>query len=666
MNIMHIALGGCLRAPPVHYGRTPDTGGHIAYVLGASLHQADLPGVGRVDIVTRAFEGYGPDYAKPVEQVSPGVTVIRLRSQTGGYLSKEGLWCELASIEQSLVRHIDKNGRPDVLHAHFADAAEIALKVGQRFGIPVVYTPHSLALQKAERDGAEPRRLAAEKDAIGQAAAIIVSSRDEAERQICDYDPSAIGRVHKIRPGLPDPARDQSVVAALDLLGSDLTDPKRPVVLAIARPVAKKNLLGLIEAFATNSTLRNLANLVILAGQHDSCAEDSAVLEKLIAARDRLGLRGIMSLPVRHTREQAWSLYKLAASSKGVFVNPAFFEPFGLTLLEAAAAGLPVVATRNGGALEIVETLENGIAVDPRDHGQIADACLTLIRTPSLWERASRNGLDGLTAFSWETYARQSVDLYRDLAKGAAEGLVTQSCPLVVCDIDNTLTGCVHSAAKFASWVRRGRYPFVVATGRTLVEARSILRAWDLPTPAAYITSVGSEIYRTGPNGLMLWQAYSARLAADWDRPSVKNCLDALGVIWQPALDQNPAKLSLFGDAKEALRIEATLAAERLKARVIASHGRLIDVMPISAGKANAIAALAAEYGLGMEDCIACGDSGNDLDMLTLCGTAIVVGNATAELSHMAPRPGLLRVTRHHAAGVLQGLEQAGLVMSSP
>ena len=80
-----------------------------------------------------------------------------------------------------------------------------------------------------------------------------------------------------------------------------------------------------------------------------------------------------------------------------------------------------------------------------------------------------------------------------------------------------------------------------------------------------------------------------------------------------------------------------------------------------TARKAAAITAYAARVGLTLADCIAAGDSGNDIDMLERRGTAIVVGNAGHELAGLTPRPGLYRAKRHHAAGVIEGLERLGL-----
>ncbi|MCI1143025.1 HAD family hydrolase [Sphingomonas sp. WKB10] len=173
--------------------------------------------------------------------------------------------------------------------------------------------------------------------------------------------------------------------------------------------------------------------------------------------------------------------------------------------------------------------------------------------------------------------------------------------------------------------------PFIIATGRGFDAARMILKRWRLPQPDAFIVDVGTRLML--PDGTGGWRAcadYARSLDADWDRDAVAATLAPLGVTAQPAATAGPHKISFYGGAADAGRIRAALSAAGLAARVIFSHGRLIDVLAPTGGKAQAIAAYAARRGLTLADCIAAGDSGNDADMLTACGHAIAVGNAGA------------------------------------
>ena len=134
----------------------------------------------------------------------------------------------------------------------------------------------------------------------------------------------------------------------------------------------------------------------------------------------------------------------------------------------------------------------------------------------------------------------------------------------------------------------------------------------------------------------------------------------------QPRDTAGPHKVSYFGTAEDAARVRETLAEQGLAAKTVFSHGRLIDVLAPLGGKAAAVAAYAKRLDLPMGACIAAGDSGNDVDMLDACGHAIVVGNAGHELADLPERDGLLRVTAHHANGVMEGLERLGLTTPMP
>ncbi|RJL04843.1 HAD-IIB family hydrolase [Paracoccus aestuarii] len=662
MDIMHIALGGCLKAPPVRFGLTEDTGGHIAYVLGAAMAQAALPQVGGVSIVTRAFAGMDPVHDRDREDVGPKCRILRLRSGDPRYLAKEALEAQIPALTRALLAMLgNMDRRPDVIHAHFADAARLARAAERAFGIPWIYTPHSLALQKSPDAGRDPAlrgRIRSERAAMAGAGAIILSSRDEAERQLAPYGAAAEGRAHVLPPGVtlaadPGPAAGRALIAPL------LDRPDLPIVLAVARPVPKKNLGALIEAFAASPRLRAAANLVILAGQAGMDDDQARLRDGLAARVAALGLAGRVAMPPDHDADQLRALYAVAARG-GVFANPAHHEPFGLTLIEAAQAGVAVVATRHGGPVDIIDRIGHGALVDPGDPRAIAAACLRMMRDrrgiPLAQARAA-------TTYDWPRWAQASL---RIAGRLRARAPVLPEAPrrILACDIDGTLTGCARSAEGFGRW--HARRPdglvFAVATGRSLPEARRVLQDWALPLPDLFITSVGSEIWRwRDGDRLRLCPDYAAHLDADWDRAAVLDALSAMRPAWQAPHEQRRWKLSLTGDADQGGRVARHLARAGLRARVIASHGRFIDILPHRAGKAAALRFEAARHGLDLSRCVAAGDSGNDADMLAASGHSILPANALAELDHLRGTR-ICRSSRAHAAGVIDGLARLGLI----
>ena len=666
MRIMHVALGGCLKAPPVRYGVTEDTGGHIAYVLGAAMAQSARDDVEQVEIVTRAFcgDGLDPIHAQPAEIVAPGCVIRRLATGSQAYLSKEALEAEIPALTDAFLALLaGMNSLPDVIHAHFSDAAELAAAAQTLFGIPFVFSSHSLALDKHPdlNSEAQKRRVRREGQAIRRAAAIIASSRDEAERQIPAYDPTAEGRTHRIRPGV-SALRNDDLRPAQRLIAPFLRYPDKPILLAIARPIRKKNLAELVRAYAADSDLQNRANLVIVAGLRDGLRVDETETAQTVAELfdlvDRHDLWGRVALPRRHDQADIASLYALAAKG-GVFVNPALHEPFGLTLIEAAQAGVPVVATCNGGPGDIIDQLGYGELVDPDDTDAIGHAIRAILDDPNRDARAAEAARRADSLFSWSRWADPVGAVYADLNRAAPQP--SRCHTMLASDIDGTLTGCRRGAQRFAEWYA-GRDPqilFAVASGRSVTEARHVLAAWNLPEPDLFITSVGSEIWRWGEQGqLRRCKAYADFISDGWEPLAILRALGRLMLTAQPRHDQRRWKLSYFGGATDRHRIREALAEAALPAQVILSHDRLIDILPARAGKAAAIRFEARRLGLDHGQCVVAGDSGNDLDMLRAFRRAIVPANALPEV---APARLAYRSAQIHASGVLDGLRRFGL-----
>ncbi|KAG0560445.1 hypothetical protein M758_10G176100 [Ceratodon purpureus] len=189
------------------------------------------------------------------------------------------------------------------------------------------------------------------------------------------------------------------------------SNPHKPMILALARPDPKKNLTTLLKAFGERQALRELANLTLIMGNRDDIDEmsggNAAVMTTVLKLIDKYDLYGQVAYPKHHKQCDVPEIYRLAAKTKGVFVNPALVEPFGLTLIEAAAHGLPMVATKNGGPVDIHKTLSNGLLVDPHNEKEIADALLKLLSERNLWSVCRKNGLKNIHLYSWPEHCRK-------------------------------------------------------------------------------------------------------------------------------------------------------------------------------------------------------------------------------------------------------------------
>ncbi|MCO5548382.1 hypothetical protein L7F22_001839 [Adiantum nelumboides] len=187
-------------------------------------------------------------------------------------------------------------------------------------------------------------------------------------------------------------------------------NPAKPIILALARPDPKKNIPTLVKAFGESKPLRRLANLLLIMGNREDIDEmasgNSSVLLTVLKLIDKYNMYGEVAYPKHHKQSEVPDIYRLAAKTKGVFINPALVEPFGLTLIEAAAHGLPMVATTNGGPVDIHQALNNGLLVDPHDSKAIAAALYKLVSDRNLWTECRRNGLKNIHRYSWPEHCK--------------------------------------------------------------------------------------------------------------------------------------------------------------------------------------------------------------------------------------------------------------------
>ena len=189
--------------------------------------------------------------------------------------------------------------------------------------------------------------------------------------------------------------------------------PEKPLILALSRPDQRKNISGLVRAYGEDLELQSMANLAVFAGLRkdiDAMADNEReVLTQMLLAMDKYDLYGKMAIPKKHDFEyEVPALYRIAAERRGVFVNPALTEPFGLTLLEASATGLPIVATDDGGPNDIVHNCQNGILVNVARTEQVSSALRKIIADKDLWERYSKNGIMNVRKhYTWQNHTRE-------------------------------------------------------------------------------------------------------------------------------------------------------------------------------------------------------------------------------------------------------------------
>ena len=696
LYIAHISVHGLIRGEQQELGRDPDTGGQVKYVVDLVKALADQPPVERVDLFTRQIidDKVDKDYAEPLESLRHNAQIVRLPAGPDAYIRKEELWDYLDIFADNMLDWLHEQSRlPDLIHSHYADAGYVGCRVANLTGIPLVHTGHSLGRDKRKRLLANgfsaadiearyniARRIEAEESTLATANLVITSTSNEIEDQYELYDYYPPERMAVIPPGTdldafhPLADADRSHPFGREL-ARFLNDPEKPMILALSRADERKNIASLVKAYGESERLRACANLVLIMGNRDDIHDlddgPAAVLTDVLLLIDKYDLYGKAAVPKRHKAEDVPAIYRLAAASKGVFVNPALTEPFGLTLLEAAASGLPLIATENGGPVDILRNCNNGYLIDPLNLEDIADKLLRILTDPRQWQAFSEHGLVGVKRYySWQAHAQNYLERIKPLIatqkplaiRDSSQKAGRNNLGAIVSDIDQNLLGHLEGLAAFAEALQkyRRRISFGIATGRNRDSALAAIRQYNIPPPDFLITSLGTEIYYT--RELIYDRAWARHIDHLWAPTQLKELLaDTPGLILQDKNQQSRFKISYYYDAGQAPPLEeinAHLRQHEQSVYVSLAFGQFLDIIPIRASKGIAMRYVAQRWDIPLEHILVAGGSGADEDMMRGNTLAVVVANRHhEELAQLEELETIYFANAPYALGILEAIE---------
>jgi sucrose synthase len=200
-----------------------------------------------------------------------------------------------------------------------------------------------------------------------------------------------------------------------------LENPDLPPIMTISRLDRIKNISGLVETYGQSKELKRRANLILIAGtlyqNLSRDEEEAAEIARIYSLIEQYRLNGhIRWLGIRLPASDAGEVYRIIGDRRGVFVQPALFEGFGLTVLEAMHSGLPVFATRFGGPLEIIQDGQDGFLINPTDQTAVAKIIVEFLKrakkTKGYWHKISTRAIDrAQSRFTWSSYCDRLLHL---------------------------------------------------------------------------------------------------------------------------------------------------------------------------------------------------------------------------------------------------------------
>ncbi|MBS1574452.1 MAG: HAD-IIB family hydrolase [Bacteroidetes bacterium] len=706
---------GLIRFHNPEVGRDKDTGGQVKYVLELLESLSQHPAVRKVDLFTRRISDkrVSSAYDNEIETVNDKARIVRLVCGGNSYRPKESLWDYLDEFVDKTIRFIEKQDDfPDIVHGHYADGNYIAGQVSDVYGIPFIATGHSLGrnkkdlllqqgltAEKIDEKFSMNQRINVEEEVLKNADTILVSTEHIITSQYSSYENYKLAKFKVVPPGVNNDLfypfyrfdmptfkmsieQEQVVYRVNADIDRFLFNPSKPLILSIGRADKRKNFETIIQSFGQDKELQAMANLAIFAGVRKDITQmpedEQGILTNLLLLLDKYDLYGKMAIPKKNDPTlDVPEIYRLAARKKGVFVNATPGENFGLTIVEAAACGLPVIASPTGGPKEILEQCNNGLLVDVEDPKAIADALKKIIADQLQWNTYSANGIMGTDEhYSWKSHAERYLEIVSELCqqkkisavsgagKSAYGKKLTKASQYIITDLDGTLVdgNRTDGLDELKEWITKNKDQIVfgVASGRNKELAREAFATYELPEPDILICSAGSEIYYT--DQLIPDNGWESHIDYQWKREELEKSLSTFpGLTLQEKDAQWKFKLSFyvkdsFGEDNLA-DLYKFLDDRKLRAKILLTENKYLDILPFRASKGNAIRYLSYKWKIPMKQIITAGNSGNDKDMLIGKTKGIVVANYSPELEELRNSK-FVYFTKHFLSmGVLEGIK---------
>jgi len=362
----------------------------------------------RVDVFTRRDDVGLPD----VMEWQDGVRIVHVTAGPAEYVPKESLLPYMAEFTGNTLRFMEREQHLyELVHAHFFMSGLVAAVIKQTLGLPFVVTFHALGKVRLMHQGASDQfpeeRLAIEERVIREADRVVALCPQDKQDLIDLYDADP-AKIVTIPNGYdPDELHPVDKQEARERLGINTSGP---IILQLGRLVPRKGVDTVIQALGMLQRTGVRAHLFIVGGETGAAdPELTPEIGRLMRTASDEGVNGDVTFLGRRGRDELKYWY----SAADIFVTTPWYEPFGITPLEAMACGTPVIGSAVGGIKYTIEDGKNGLLVPPKDPEALVEALSVLIASRKLRERLSKGGLERVKEFTWQNVADQTAAMYQ-------------------------------------------------------------------------------------------------------------------------------------------------------------------------------------------------------------------------------------------------------------
>ncbi len=397
-------------ASPVALLGGVDSGGQNVYVdeLSRNLGRLGLA----VDVFTRRDSADAPE----IIDWAPGVRVVNLRAGPPQFVPKDDLWAWMPVFRDALLDFIVREeARYDVVHGNFWMSGWVAAELRHTLGVPVAQIFHAMGKTKQQHQGAADtspsERIEVEMQVVDAAERLIAQCPAEERELVEDYGaerrkvvviPSAVS-IETFRPVPRAEARHRVGVASDEL-----------VVVYVGRMVPRKDARNVVRAVGILVRETTLPVKLLLVGG-ETAEPDPAVTPEIGELQRIVAEEGIADR-VQFVGKRQPEVLRDYYSAGDVAVTTPWYEPFGLTPLEAMACGRPVIGSAVGGITFTIADGETGFLVPPRDPRALATRLADLLVDPVLQARMGRAARRRVEQeFTWPVVAERTMALYQTM-----------------------------------------------------------------------------------------------------------------------------------------------------------------------------------------------------------------------------------------------------------